>query len=311
MMKVAIQTGSLFEELGARKACKLFREAGFEALDWNFNVHCPIKRFVAGEHEGISILEKPLPEILQFLKEEIDAVQENGLTFTQAHGPFPAWREDCPELLDYVIETTKKGILLCDAVGCRYLVVHGVSSKKEWKNTSYDDIRAINRKLYSSLIPTLLKTDVIVCLENLFCTSNGEIYTGVCSNPYEAVELIDVLNAEAGKECFGLCFDTGHLHMVRGDMRAYLLQLGKRVKALHIHDNDGAKDEHEAPYTGTIYWQDLYETLAEIGYEGDLSFETFAQTRVRRLGEEMVAPWLRLIAETGRFFAEKIALKES
>lgn len=305
MLKIGIQTGTVENQIGVERAYRYFREAGFEALDWNINDQCGVSDFLKGKRENISVFQKSLPEILEFYKPAIEAARANGLQFTQAHGPFPAWREECPELLDYVIEVTKKCILLCNAVGCRYLVVHGVSAKKEWK-TSYEEIRAVNRKLYTSLIPTLLETNVTVCLENLFSRYGREPYAGICCNPQEAVAWIDELNAEAGKECFGLCFDTGHLHMVRGDMRAYLLALGRRVKALHIHDNNGSDDEHEAPYTGTVIWKDLYETLREIGYDGELSFETFRQTDLTRVPEELLPAWLRLIHDTGAFFAEKI-----
>ena len=68
----------------------------------------------------------------------------------------------------------------------------------------YAHLKDLNDKLYTSLIPTLLKTNVTVCLENLFGGAGG-IISGVCSNPHEAVEMIDRYNALAGKECFGLC----------------------------------------------------------------------------------------------------------
>lgn len=304
-MKISIQTGTLFPELGVETSCRLFREAGFEALDWDLCDDCPTNRLIAGERSGISILEKTLPEMLAFYADTLAAIRKEGLTLAQAHGPFPPYREQCPELMDYVIETTRNAILLCDAVGCPNLVVHGVSIKKDWSITA-DDVRELNRRLYTSLIPTLRRTNVTVCLENLTSSYPGSYTAGICSDPGEAIGMIDSLNAEAGRDCFGLCFDTGHYHMIHGDMRAYLLRLGKRVRALHIHDNRGASDDHLAPYTGTIVWKDLYESLRTIGYAGDLSFETFRQTCLSRLEPEMVAPWLRLIADTGKFFRDRI-----
>ena len=44
-------------------------------------------------------------------------------------------------------------------------------------------IEAVNFKLYESLIPTLLKHNVTVCLENLF-SSKGCLIEGCCSNPH-------------------------------------------------------------------------------------------------------------------------------
>ena len=90
-------------------------------------------------------------------------------------------------------------------------------------------------------------------------------------------------------------------------MRTYIPILGKRIKALHIHDNDGRDDLHLAPMTGTINWAVLCECLKQIGYNGDLSFETFMQTRIaHRFDDALLLPWLQLICKTGESFRNKI-----
>lgn len=205
-----------------------------------------------------------------------------------------------------MIEVYKKNILFCQAVGCKYLVIHGISLSKKNRVDSPESIRLLNDKLYKSLIPTLLGTDVVVCLENLFTKEGGEIVAGTCSNPYEAVEMIDEYNREAGKECFGLCLDTGHLNLLKQDMRSYIHIIGHRLKVLHVHDNDGITDQHKAPYTGTVVWQDFCDELRKIGYRGDISFETFNQTSLTVIDRELLEPWLLLISGIGKVFREKI-----
>ena len=39
-----------------------------------------------------------------------------------------------------------------------------------------------------------------------------------------------------------------------------------------------------------------------MGYQGDLSCETFQQTALTRIDREMLPAWLRLIRECGSFF---------
>ena len=86
--------------------------------------------------------------------------------------------------------------------------------------------------------------------------------------------------------------------------------MGGRIKALHIHDNDGEDDEHLAPFTGSINWPAFCECMRNIGYSGDLSFETFQQTTMNRLGDErMVTAYLRTIREAGTLFRERILAK--
>lgn len=44
--------------------------------------------------------------------------------------------------------------------------------------------------------------------------------------------------------------------------------------SLHIHDNDGVKDQHKNPFSGVIDWTDFGKALNEIGYQGVISLET-------------------------------------
>ncbi len=311
-MKISIQSGCSVNEFGVAKAYEMYREAGFEAIDWNIDMALDRKALMAGTYLGKSIFESSLEDILAYYEEELCEMKKNGLTVTQAHAPFPAYVTDKPEVLDYMIGIYHKCIALCDHLQIKNLIIHGISLAKDDTVNTVADIEALNRKLYTSLIPALQKANgVTVCLENLL-TQYENIkhqkmwFTGHCSDAQAAATFIDELNEMAGKECFGLCFDTGHLQLLKQDMRVYLPVLGKRIKALHIHDNDGADDLHMAPYTGTIVWKDFYTTLAEIGYTGDLSFETFRQTTVNNIDAEMVFPWLKLIASCGAFFRSKI-----
>ena len=51
----------------------------------------------------------------------------------------------------------------------------------------------------------------------------------------------------------GLCLDLGHAHMTEGVAHA-LTTMGSRVASVHVHDNNGLKDEHLWPGEGTIDW---------------------------------------------------------
>ena len=306
-MKLCVQDARMHQTYGYKKAYEAIRAAGFEAIDWNIDTELRGKIIKAGEFHGNTIFEKSVDEIYEYYREELDAIRAAGLTISQAHAPFPYYSYECvdPETPDFMISVYKKIILLLDRVGCKNLIVHGMSlDKKDLINTP-DDIRALNKKLYTSLIPELQQTNVTVCLENLFSGSYPTT-PGHCSNPYEAVAEIDELNALAGKECFGFCLDTGHLNLVGLEPRTYMPIVGKRIKALHIHDNDGLLDMHKAPYTGKFKWADFYTQLKEIGYDGDLSFETFNQTDAKVIEEPLLLPWLTLIAQIGDFFRKKI-----
>ena len=303
-MKLCVQDGGLYSIHKIMDAYDIIARAGFEAIDWNIDIEIRGSALEAGTYAG-NIFEKSIEEITEYYKDELAAMRKAGLTISQAHAPFPFYNTKFqnPETPDYLIGIYKKIILFLDTVGCKNLIIHGVSLARADDEHTLDDYRALNKKLYTSLIPELQKTNVTVCLENLF--SKG-ITAGHCCDPHDAAREIDELNALAGKECFGLCLDTGHLNLIGGDLRHYLPIIGKRLKSLHIHDNDGITDMHKAPYTGTINWKHFYTMLKEIGYEGDLSFETFRQTDPNVIDLELLEPWMVMIAQIGAFFRKKI-----
>lgn len=305
-MELCVQTGTITNDFGFEAGYKMIREAGFTTVDWNINNALSRNDMKNLPLENLCIFEKPVDACLAYYAEELKQIRANNLTVSQAHAPFPAYLPERPETLDYTIKIYRRCIEFCDAVGCKNLIIHGISlANPDYTNTP-ESVKALNYKLYEGLIDVLVKTNVIVCLENLFTGSPKGLIEGTCSDPYEAVEYIDTLNEKAGKVCFGLCMDTGHLNLLRKSFRVYVPILGKRITALHIHDNNGASDQHLMPYVGTINWDDFCNSLHEIGYDGDLSFETFAQTRPSQLNRELVPLFLKTIAGCGEYFRGRI-----
>ena len=60
-------------------------------------------------------------------------------------------------------------------------------------------------------------------------------------------------------------FDIGHAHLADGPAEERIQKsfepLRDLVASMHIHDNRGEKDEHLAPYEGTIDWKAAVKTL--------------------------------------------------
>ena len=70
----------------------------------------------------------------------------------------------------------------------------------------------------------------------------------------------------------GVCFDCGHNHFVCPE-RNILKDFSDRVKAVHLHDNDGTRDAHNIPGDGTIDWESLRKDLLASVYAGAWSLE--------------------------------------
>ena len=307
-MKISIQTGDIVDRLGFEEGYKAIREAGFEAIDWNIDHAWKSKDLEEGDYLGKCVFEKSLDEVIAHYADELAVIKANGLEITQAHAPFSGALRKNDEIIDYAIKVYKRMIEFCDYCGCKNLVIHGIPWNLGDHDNTYEDIHNKNMKMYSSLIPELQKTNVTVCLENLFSGHNSVRYQGHCSDSYQGITDIDYLNNLAGKECFGLCFDTGHANLLHQDQRVMLMQYGHRVKALHIHDNDGDEDLHQAPFTGRLDWGNFCEGLISAGYKGDLSFETFRQTNMAMdFDMLLLKPWMDLIYAIGVSIRNKIS----
>lgn len=309
-MEISIQSYATTQNYETDKAFKILKESGFTAIDWALDLVWDRAEIKKGIMPDGTIFDGTLDEIEAHFADELAAIRKYGFKISQAHAAFPCYIEDKPEFNKYCIEVYKKTILLCDRVGCKNLIIHGISRYPDNKTHSYEDIVKINMDMYTALIPTLLKTNVVVCLENLFFTIAEKRYAGTCCDPHEACEYIDKLNALAGKECFGLCFDTGHINLVHCQPEYYIKTLGKRIKALHIHDNDMMGDNHLAPFTGKFDFMQFARALRDIGYDGDLSFETYRQTDNKRVPDRLVKPFLDLTYQCGLLFKDIIEGRE-
>ena len=306
MRILTIQTTGLFTQFDPITSAKMIRNAGFDGVDWNLDQSMPDKKLKEAIFPEEVIWEKSFEEIKAYYGKELDAMQQYGLKPYQAHSPYPVYVKNHPEVFSRMVDVTKKCIQFCDMMGIPILVVHGISLTFDDDTQTPQTVREMNLSLYESLIPTLLKTNVTVCLENLFTRYDERklIVEGVCSDPNEAVWYIDRLNAKAGKKCFGACVDTGHLNILGKNPRTYINILGDRVMATHLHDNNGSDDSHLAPYTGNIIWRNVIQGLKETGYKGTLSFETFKQIQFSRTDPRMVGAWLKLIHDIGVEFSE-------
>ena len=70
----------------------------------------------------------------------------------------------------------------------------------------------------------------------------------------------------------GVCIDFGHAHLQGGVVDA-IETLSGLLAAAHVHDNHGRRDEHLAPFEGTIDWTGALMALQKVGYDGTMMLE--------------------------------------
>ncbi len=302
---ISVQSGDWYDEGNDDASMARLAACGFEAIDFNLDHIFNPAEYVKGKE--FPFCDKSYEELEEYYAPLKAAAKKHGIAFSQTHAPFPIYYEGKDKENEYIFEVIQKTIAINSFIGCPATVIHPYVCRNE------DRAREVNMDIYTRLIPTAKKYGVKICLENLFYCINGSVVAGTCADAEDACRYIDELNAIAGEDIFGFCFDVGHANLVGKNLGNYIRKLKDRLTILHIHDNDGVYDCHLMPYTQTIGWGENLATdwdgflqgLRDIGYTGTLSFETFKATR--RFPAELTDDVLKLISAIGRYMRTKIS----
>ncbi|MBR7161247.1 MAG: sugar phosphate isomerase/epimerase [Clostridia bacterium] len=295
-----------FEALGGIDAgFAALKEAGIEAIEYAFiTPDINWEDMKAGKRSQY-FEEEYFWEHARELK---GASLKYGIPIEQCHAPMPSFISGATEegnaiFREYMAQT----IEFCGFCGTKTLIIHPLfdGSYRFPKLTKEDEVMA-NFDFYTSLIPLLKRHGVVCCLENMFTQDwkTKKIYTACCSDMNEAVYYIDAFNRIAEEELFGFCLDIGHLLVLGLDGKNCMEQLGSRVKALHIHDNDGFDDQHLSPYHGLNDWERFLKGLIAIDYEGNLNFENPGS--LKQVPPALLPSVLRYTADVGNYFRARI-----
>jgi sugar phosphate isomerase/epimerase len=141
------------------------------------------------------------------------------------------------------MDEIKRAIEVAEHLPFRFLVQHIGNTNESDDNRKFEDalssiehLRAFARPLGVSLL-----------VENI----PNEI-----SAPERLMELLRTLRYED----MGVCFDTGHAHMM-GTVHQAFGVLESRIRSTHVHDNDGNRDSHLWPGEGTLDWEQTMQLL--------------------------------------------------
>jgi sugar phosphate isomerase/epimerase len=305
MHKIAVNSAHWYNEQKPEESIAYIASCGIEAIDYDI---CELFDATFDEETLTSFFDKDYEELCQYYDRMKKAMNENGIVFSQWHGLFPIYYPGEDAKNEYLMKVTDTMIALCSYMECPAIVMHpwtGLDISKE-------EEMQINLNLYRRMIPAAKKYGVMISLENLFKHYGIDCVEGSCADVTEAVRYIDQLNEEAGEEIFGFCLDTGHANIVKKNLYQYVTTLGHRLKLLHINDNPGCDDYHMIPYSQlersrkntSINWNEFLRGLKEIGYTGDLNFETHKAIKIFpvEVRKEVIA----LIASIGRYFRDQI-----
>ena len=263
-------------------AIKLCAEAGYRFLDLNFcEAMNPVSRLRGDDWE-------------EYVDEIGELGAALGIQYTQCHLPYydlfaPGSTEKAQVLEPLILRSLRAAAKL----GVKWAVTHPSTVYSGAQDMTVS--KKANYEYYAPYVEEAAKLGIGIALENDFeygAAPHQRIY---CASCYELVDLVDSFASSA----VGVCYDFGHANLVGGFHRQNLNVIGKRLKAIHVQDNCGLNDDHVMPFFGNTDWASAMAGLADIGYEGELTYEI--QAFGRFLPNELKPHLLTLSVAVGNY----------
>jgi sugar phosphate isomerase/epimerase len=223
-----------------------------------------------------------------------EAAQDSGVELSQSHGPYFNFAD--PEVTDreYYEEITRRSVVASARLGVKWSVFHAGTAVDENRSPSVSKRR--NYEFFAPLIETAERGGMGIAIENMqeyLAEGRMKPRRRYTAGVEEQCELIDSF----GSRAVGAAWDFGHANITGQDQAKALSYIGDRLKATHVHDNNGLYDDHTLPFLGTIDWAAAMQALKEIGYEGDFAYEIPYFTR--GIPDTLIDAALRLAFDAG------------
>jgi len=176
-----------------------------------------------------------------------ETLEKHGISFT-FHAPF---MDLAPGGLDSKIkratrERLEQVLHLAALIKPKVAVFH--PGYDRWRYGEVQDLWIKGSlEMWIPLVKEAEKIGVTLALENVF---------------EEDPETLQRLLEEINSVRFRFCFDTGHwLLFSKKELEEWMERLGSWISEIHIHDNNGEKDQHLPPGDGKFDFQRLFHIL--------------------------------------------------
>lgn len=250
-MKISTEIDSIAMHIGEEKAVELVAKTGFDAWDFSMFEMCNNKNgvLVPTNHPTAQ------SNYLAFARRLKQIGLDNGIICNQGHAPFPS----SPKSKDWL----KRAIECLAEAGGEICIIHPMNNGTPKENA----------EMYFELLPFAKEHNVKIATENMFNWSNllNHAKFAACATPKSFNDHLDAVNDDN----FVACLDIGHAEMKGSKTNApeMIRALGKRLKALHIHDNDKLHDSHQIPFSMNVDFVAVVDALKEIRYDGYFTLE--------------------------------------
>jgi len=208
-------------------------------------------------------------------REMADRLADAGLSVT-FHAPFLDLRPGAiePKMRQVTVERLRRVFELIPWFLPRSIVCHPsfdekyyISCERLWLEKSLET--------WQGLLGYVEGTGTIIAMENVY--ERG---------PQQIRPLLDALDSPHVR----FCFDTGHANAFgSATYNEWLETLGSRLGEIHIHDNNGATDEHLPVGDGNFPFPEFLEGVRERNLDPILTVESHSEESLLRMIENIRA----------------------
>lgn len=281
--KIGISTGSLQRRYGDMGALQIAKNAGADAVDFSLY---QTKEYDVKNPE--SVYGKSDEEIISHFTKIKNYAEEIGIEICQTHGRITGFKNIKAED-DVLVENIKRDLLSTKALGAPVCVVHTTTTIHMGVDCEPKLMQDLDFEMFTRVLPYAKQYGVKLATETFGDAANFN----ACDFFGNINEFIKAYNrvcaVEDYKNYFTICMDTGHSNKAQrfnGNPSAadVIRMLGSNISVLHLNDNDSIADQHKIPLSGNIDWNDVFDALDEVGYQGVYNMEV----DLRWYGEELM-----------------------
>lgn len=309
-LAVGVQSKGIVYDNDPLEGFEMIKRAGFSCCDFRLDSYLTDSSF--GFPEDHDFFQRSVGELKSFFAPHKEAAEIAGIEIHQMYMPYPVYISNIrDERSRSLIQTAaSKSMEICAFFQCPYMVVHGLdlagisgeyAAAQEWIS-----------QFVETLVPMAKDLKITICIENGYTNIGNHSMEEHCHDVKNAVAFIDHMNIKYGAEVLGFCFDTGQANLAGINFEDFIIQLGTRLKVLHIYDNDGIRNLHQIPFTssvdcGNAYptdWDGFVRSLRKIQFDKVLSFDI--APALSAFPGKMKQDVLRFAAQIGSYFVGEI-----
>lgn len=287
---------------------KDLKKAGFGSVMLHIGAAFPEKNETPEEKRK---REKYDPDtIAERYRDFLEECGRAGLEIRLVHAPGVSIKADGLDCQEMLVSSVAECLKICRSTGCCCLIV-----EPPYKNEDGDLDYARNYDYLLRVAPLAKEYGVRILIKNQVRETGGHVVRSALSEPSFAVEWVDNLNRGAQGDIFGFCLDTGRCGLCGNNMQTFITELGDRLKAVVLSDNDGKVNSSMLPFTHPhegqtlMHWVGLIRGLRDIEFDGELAM-AFSNT-LRSFPPLLWPTLLQLAREVGEYFRWQIEMEGS